>query len=166
MGKTSDRAPGAHRPRARAFLTCLIAALFIRSCMLPAAWGRGGFLEGGTEFPGWWLLLLGWVPLYLYFPAWFANPMLVLVLRYSWAGRFGGAARLSWIAVALALVPLASFAASREELRRGYYFWLGSMIAAAIGSTALAVAHRRVQVAEVGPSRSDRITIRDRPPEN
>lgn len=129
-------------------VTLVVAlGLFAHACVSPAAYGRGGFLEGGTAPPGWLLVLFGG---FLCFVsplgfAWLANPIGAIAAHHFWHRRWGVAALYSLLAVLLSLIPLTYMVLTRAtvvlrleapvaltfppgnlELRIGYFTWVAS----------------------------------------
>ncbi len=118
-------------------IVLVVVALFGLACVLPSAYGEGGFLEGGTELSGWVLLfpcIGGWSPV-----SWFANPLLYIALFSFWFGYYRGAAILSGLGLVCSLTvllsmgwpdsirfksPVAIVYPHHSELRIGYFLWV------------------------------------------
>ena len=103
-----------------------IAAVFLVSLGLPA------WHDGNSTYRGCFCLMM--VPYVMFFPAWWANPLLLAGCLCLLRGK----PRLAgWLGV-LALILAASFAMTRQpyfRLQAGYYAWVASLfglIAAAI----------------------------------
>jgi hypothetical protein len=116
--------------RAKSLLILVVASLYLAACLLPGFWGRGGFLEGGTEIPGW-ALVLG-------FPPWcgISWPSLAAMsvsAKWLWEGRLRRAFILACINILPAAYWLPMEVPGRFELRIGYYVWLAGLVVWAAG---------------------------------
>ena len=115
---------------AKFWLTFVVASLYLAACLLPGFWGRGGFLEGGTEVPGW-CMVIGLPPLCcLSWPS-------ILAMYYSakwvWQDRYQRAFILACLNILPGAYWLAALAPGRFELRSGYYVWLTALVVWAVG---------------------------------
>jgi hypothetical protein len=116
-------------------LTATVFVMFAASCPFSAFWGRGGFLEGGTDFPGWQLLLIGWLPLFGFSIPWCANIVAAASILRLRQGRHRDALGMALTAVVFASTPMVMLpsGSDRFELRTGYFLWLSSFITWAAG---------------------------------
>jgi hypothetical protein len=111
-------------------LIATVLVLFATSCCLSAFWGRGGFLEGGTDLYGWQLVLFGWFPVLPFWVPWTSNIFLAFSVHRLWKGRDMDARGFALTAVVFASIPLVMLLTRSDqlELRSGYYFWLASLM--------------------------------------
>jgi hypothetical protein len=112
-----------------------VAALYLAACAAPAlemnVFDRPG--APGGEVPGWVLLYLGAIAIFVpsWWLAWWANPVLILGWFLLLARRARGAA----VAGAVALfLSLGTWLPPVGEPRVGYFLWVGSMAALVGGS--------------------------------
>lgn len=124
---------------ARLSLTVAVVGLYLAVCVLSGFWGRGGFLEGGTDVPGF-VLVIGFPPLSC--TCWFPIVGMIISARWLWEGRD----RRAFILACINILPVAFWLPvenpGRFELRVGYYLWLASHVLWAVGIGCLRVVDR------------------------
>ncbi|HKB03911.1 MAG TPA: hypothetical protein VKD90_16940 [Gemmataceae bacterium] len=131
-----------------------VLGLLAGSCILPAGFYQGKYLEEGVSADGFGLLVLGWSAFPIAPPvglAWLANLLLAAGLVFQWRRRFAAAAKCAGAAVVLSLLPLEVLlfdwtaavrmwpdpaleftrgwdgqVLARAELRAGYFVWLAA----------------------------------------
>jgi hypothetical protein len=124
-----------------------VFGLFALSCLLPAGFWSGPFLEDGVESVGWRLVVFGWQLMPLVGPvglAWLANPLLGAALLCVRGRNYAAATVISGIALGLSLLPLILlpnswlgkiqlqpmpawvFREGRLQFRSGYFVWVCS----------------------------------------
>ncbi|AGA28712.1 hypothetical protein Sinac_4530 [Singulisphaera acidiphila DSM 18658] len=134
--------------QAKYALTCAVASLYLAACLLPGCWGRGGFLEGGTELPGWFIVL---GPCYC-FLNWPSTAAMILSVRRLWKKQ----TRLAFLMACINLLPVASLLAVEEqgrfELRIGYYLWLAALAVWALGVGCFVLLDRRKPASSSKPN--------------
>src|SRR5579883_1841616 len=106
--------------RAKLSLTCAVASLDLAACLLPGFWGRSGLLDGGTEVPGW-AMVLGLPPLCCI--SWPSLVAMAISAKWLWGGRPRGAFPLA----CLKILPGASWLFA-SELGRMAGWSYGSVI--------------------------------------
>jgi hypothetical protein len=119
--------------RAKCWLTLAVASLYLAACLLPGVWGRGGFLECGTEIPGW-AMVLGLSPLCCV--SW--PSLAAMIISAVWLGE--DRLRRAFILACINILPVAQFLpahwspeACRVELRTDYYIWIAAVVGWAVG---------------------------------
>jgi len=146
-GPTPAQAPKpSWRGRLAVLFTCL--AFFVIACASPAL----VFLKtgGGTEqWPGFQVLVVGWLGILVEQFAWCANLVMALSLIFLLFRRWLAAAILALVALAIAADTLLLF--SHEvpadegnvnklqlvHLGPGFYFWVASMVVVVVGAIIL-----------------------------
>jgi hypothetical protein len=123
----------------RFYLCGLVAVLIGISCCQPFFWGRGGFLEGGTELPGWAVVMLPG-PCCMSWPSIFAFWLSAIWIYWD---EYRGAFILSCLNLLPTAIWLIYEEPGRFELRSGYYFWLAAAILWAVGIGWLRFSARR-----------------------
>lgn len=116
--------------RAKSSLILVVASLYLAACLLPGFWGRGGFLEGGTEGRGW-VLVLGFPPLCCI--SWPSLAAMFVSAKWLWEDRLQRAFILACINILPAACWLTMGKPGRLELRIGYYVWLAGVVVWAVG---------------------------------
>jgi 4-amino-4-deoxy-L-arabinose transferase-like glycosyltransferase len=127
MGIVSQRA------KYKYLLTSAVASLYLAACLLPGFWGRGGFLDGGTEVPGW-ALVLGLPPLCCI--SWPSLAATIISAQWLWQDRLRPAFILACINILPAVYYLPAYwlpMPRKFELRIGYYLWLAAVVVWAVG---------------------------------
>jgi hypothetical protein len=127
----------------RRAIICL-GAIYLISLCLPALYSRGGpgFMGGGNS-TFWGFMCLGFLPVVMMVPFWWANPLFYAGLVCLALGRYLAALVLGIIA---SLLALATIVMVLDDLRPqpgrvpifplgpGYFAWIGSIIGLAVVS--------------------------------
>jgi hypothetical protein len=112
-------------------LIAIVTILMSLACPLPYAWGRGGFLEGGTVLPGW-AFVLGAPPFFCCI-GWPSSIALIVSAKWLWEGRSLGAFLLGCLAACPGLFMLRQQEPGRLELRTGFYVWFSGVVTWMVG---------------------------------
>lgn len=117
----------------------VVACLYVAACLLPAFWGRGGFLEGGTELPGW-FLIIGLPPFCCSgLPSTLAT---IVSGRWLWQNKYREASALACLNLFAPLYWLSQTEPGRFVLRKGFYVWSIALVVWAAGVVVISLLDR------------------------
>ena len=137
-------------------VACSLSVAAYAACLL----GPGVTIPalGGDAFPGWLLLPLGSVGVFLGYFAWLANPGLWVTWVLLYQKRYGGALKAGLTSLAFGLtflgherIPVGSSGSYPFLVAWGYWAWLASIALAAAAAIAGLVRQFRSRRALRGP---------------
>ena len=101
-------------------LSVLVAGFSLIAWLLPGVWGRGGFPGGGTDLPGWFLVL----GLPCNFLAWISRLAMYLSALWFWGEEYRAAFPTAYLNILPVSSELLMLQPGRYELRSGNHVWL------------------------------------------
>ncbi len=133
---------GKGTPAALLLVDVASISLYLTACLLPT-------INDDLGYPGFVLLAIGWLGLFVGQFAWYANPLLWAAWVSLWKEHCGRAIVLGAIAFALGLhtftlveIPNFTTGIEVEGVGIGVYVWLGSMAVLVVGATILGLGQR------------------------